>query len=114
MWELKSPSSEKAIDSAVRSALKQIDKNPGGIILDFGESSISLEIAKESIGRRLACNSKFVIDVILLANDSVIHVIRYDGRKKRGVEPPPDLGRGAPLKYYIPYSKEKCKCFEKR
>ena len=83
MWELKSPSTEKAVDSAVRSALKQINKNPGGIVLDFGENIFSIGAVEEAIGNRLARNSEFVVDVILRANDSVVHVLRYDGRKNK-------------------------------
>ena len=34
------------------------------------------------------------------------------GEKIRGVDPPPDLGRGAPLNYYISQFEEYYKCFE--
>ena len=63
--------------------MKQINKNPGGIVLDFGENIFSIGAVEEAVGNRLARNSEFVVDVILRANDSVVHVLRYDGRKNK-------------------------------
>ena len=63
--------------------MKQINKNPGGIVLDFGENIFSIGAVEEAVGNRLARNSEFVVDVILRANDSVVHVRRDDGRKNK-------------------------------
>ena len=46
LWDLKSVTTEKAANSAVRHGLKQIQSAPGGVILNYGENSISLSELK--------------------------------------------------------------------
>lgn len=77
-WELKTVSTEKAADSALRSALKQIQKNPGGVILDYNKNKVSKEeLQKILLGRfkRTGLNS---LDIMVLTNDrTTVEVFRY-------------------------------------
>lgn len=76
LWDLKTVSTEKAADSAIRKGLKQIKGNPGGVFLDYGEIDVSLEkvmgIAKERMQRSAASGT----DVIIVQNGRVVAILR--------------------------------------
>ncbi len=57
LWELKNPKSEKGINSALKKGLKQIQNNPGGVVLDIGKE-INFEEATENIEKRLQWMNK--------------------------------------------------------
>lgn len=76
-WELKTTSTEKAADSALRSALKQIVINPGGVILDYRSNEISVERAVDIISRRLSRQEQCNADVMILQNGKLVRVLRY-------------------------------------
>lgn len=76
-WELKNTTTEKAADTALRSALKQIKDNPGGIILDYGTNSFDPKNLRDVIGRRIKRSSKFDVDVLIISNDKLFKVYRY-------------------------------------
>ncbi|MBO6146391.1 MAG: hypothetical protein J6O70_02310, partial [Lachnospiraceae bacterium] len=58
-WELKSLSSSKAVDSALRKAVRQIYDRPGGVILDFGKNTITISSVESAIISRLEAVCKF-------------------------------------------------------
>ena len=62
-WELKSISTAKAADSAVRSAIKQIKSNPGGIILQCGNGIDENEL-KRTVDMRARRKQDFDFDII--------------------------------------------------
>lgn len=76
-WELKTTSTETAVDAAVRKGAKQIAGNTGGIILDFKDHVVDMskvETYVESRMRRAAFDSA---DVIIREQGDIAQVIRY-------------------------------------
>lgn len=78
LWELKSISSEKAVDSQIRKALKQIEKNPGGIMIMLREDVRDLELLEDYISNRMRRSCHFeTVDIVLEKNGKVLKVLRY-------------------------------------
>lgn len=75
-WELKSISSAKAADSAFRTAAKQIQENPGGIILELsdGIEVTELENVLLSRFRRVGIDE---IDILIVFQKVLKKVLRY-------------------------------------
>lgn len=76
-WELKTVTTEKSADSAVRSAIKQISENPGGIILDYGDNDISIDSVQEVVKNRLERQRTIDADVIILNHGEMAKALRY-------------------------------------
>lgn len=77
LWELKSTSTEKAVDSAIRKGLKQIAKNPGGIVLDFSENEINLKDAQKFISDRMGRRDDVPADIMIIQKGKIIKIVRY-------------------------------------
>lgn len=78
LWDLKTISSEKAANSAIRHGIKQISDNPGGIILDSGNNSLVQSTLHEVIDRRMGWyDANGSIDILVLANGKLIAAKRY-------------------------------------
>lgn len=76
-WELKSITTAKAADSAVRSAMKQINENPGGIVLQCIDDS-DIKKVIEIVDARVKRNLMFDFDIIALSTDgSLLFARRY-------------------------------------
>ena len=87
LWEQKTTSSAKAIDSALRKAMKQIQENPGGIILDITNNKDSLDEIYKAIESRIERrNFTGDIDVIVIKSKKIVSILRH---KKRGDYRPP-------------------------
>ena len=77
LWELKNTSTATATDNAVKKALKQIQDNPGGIILDYGENEISDTILSV-IKRRIERGKLDSVDIMLIQkNRDLIKILRH-------------------------------------
>lgn len=77
LWDLKTVTTEKSANAAVRKGLKQIQHNPGGIMLDYRNREIDLEILNSVIERRLNWREALPeIDIMIILDDAV-HVWRY-------------------------------------
>lgn len=76
-WELKTPSSEKAAEGLVRKALKQIYNNPGGIILNYLDTEISVEKLLTVIDPRMERSAKQDTDIMIVLKEEEIKVYRY-------------------------------------
>ena len=77
-WDLKTSSSEKSANSAIRKGLKQIREKPGGIILDFGENDFDSEALWDVVDKRMQWNHvDGSIDIMVLAKGQLIEVRRY-------------------------------------
>lgn len=76
-WELKSISTEKAADSAVRGAIKQIEKIPGGIIVDCGNDVKSYADLQRTVANRMRRSCNFNADVVIIKDGKLAHVLRY-------------------------------------
>lgn len=77
-WELKNVTSVKAADSAMRSALKQIKENPGGVILDYGDSQIDMKELRKTLESRVKRTGIDSIDIMILrSNKEKADIYRY-------------------------------------
>lgn len=75
-WEIKSISSAKAADSALRKAIKQIKKNPGGVIFDVA-GGVDVQQLIEVIDARATRSKTFEADIIAIKNGKLIFARRY-------------------------------------
>lgn len=77
-WDLKTASTEKSANSAIRKGLHQIEANPGGIFLDFGENDISLDTLLDVIENRMKWYPQQKIDIMIVLKGEVVKVLRYE------------------------------------
>lgn len=79
LWELKTISTAKAADGAVRRGIEQILKNPGGIIIDISSVKDNFSEIIEIIDRRISRKGDIgsTLDVIFIKNDQIFKIIRY-------------------------------------
>lgn len=77
LWDLKSPSTEKAADAAIRHGIKQIHDNPGGIMLDFQDHDINYNVLRSIIDKRMRRNKLEDIDIMVIHRGKVISILRY-------------------------------------
>ncbi len=78
LWDLKCTSTENAANSAIRHGLVQIKDNPGGIILNYGNKNFTMEKLMSVIDKRMQWNHfDENIDIIIMAKNHVIKVLRY-------------------------------------
>ncbi|MEG1863529.1 MAG: hypothetical protein RR198_07990 [Oscillospiraceae bacterium] len=76
-WELKNISTAKASDSAVRSALKQISDNPGGVVLRCDNNDIDTSETIKVISDRVKRSSTFDVDIMVIKKEKIINILRY-------------------------------------
>lgn len=77
LWDLKTASTEKSADSAIRKGLKQIKNNPGGIILDYSGKNISIDELEKVIDNRMKRGITGDTDIMVVLDDKNIKVYRY-------------------------------------
>ena len=75
-WEIKSISTEKAADSALRKAIKQIHGNQGGVIFDVADGIVKKKLI-DVLDARATRSKSFNADIIALHNGAVLFVRRY-------------------------------------
>ena len=75
-WELKSPQKLKSPDRLLEDGLRQIRKNPGGIILDYQSEEFDLERIVNGAKRRME-SAGFNVDLMILHKGKFICVKRY-------------------------------------
>ena len=76
LWELKSPTTGKAAEDAIKRGLKQIRENPGGIILDYEKHKFNLNTAKYYIHEKMRRTSIHA-DIMIISNNKLVVVLRY-------------------------------------
>ncbi len=76
-WELKSTTTEKSADSALRSALKQIQDNPGGVILNYNDNDIELDAVLDTVKRRLIRQEQCNADILIVHRNELKAALRY-------------------------------------
>ncbi|MCI8857163.1 MAG: minor capsid protein [Clostridiaceae bacterium] len=75
-WELKGAHSINGADKSLQHAIKQIQDNPGGVVLDILEELDMTALERQILGRFL--RSKIdTLDVILLVNGKLQKIIRH-------------------------------------
>ena len=77
LWELKTPTTEKASNSAIRQGLKQIKDNPGGIMLNYGEKEINYRKLLEVIELRMQWKRSVEKVDILIKSGNGMRIYRY-------------------------------------
>ena len=77
MWDLKTVTTEKSADTAVRKGLKQIKENPGGIVLDYRGKNISEEGVRKVIDSRMKRGYEKDTDIMVIFGNDQIKVYRY-------------------------------------
>lgn len=77
-WELKSTTTEKSANSAIRKGIKQIRDNPGGIILNY-ENEINLQETIYVIEKRIKGSKPkdIKVDIMIVKKGKILKVIRY-------------------------------------
>lgn len=68
-------------DSAVRHGLKQIQENPGGIILNYEQNMISLETLKDVLRKRLTASATQDVDILVICKEKLFTVQRFTAKK---------------------------------
>lgn len=76
-WELKSTTTEKSADSALRSALKQIQDNPGGVILNYNDNDIEIDAVLDTVKRRLIRQEQCNADILIVNRNELKAALRY-------------------------------------
>ena len=84
LWELKNPSTVNAADNRLRDGLKQILPNPGGIILDYGESDVSIEDVLKVADDRVPRGNLPAVDIMIVSKGNAVKIMRY---KKKNLTP---------------------------
>ncbi len=77
LWDLKTLTTEKAANSAVRKGYKQIAENPGGLFLNYGENDISINDVIKTIEKRMKWYQGEPFDIMIINKGKVITVLRY-------------------------------------
>lgn len=81
LWDLKTISSPKAVHSAIRKGLRQIDSNPGGLILWERSAGIGLDDVIVAIADRLYRSAEIDMTLILGKDEGIIKILRYTKKK---------------------------------
>ena len=77
LWDLKSTTTVKAADAAVRKGMKQIAENPGGIILNYGSNHVPVEEVRSVVSDRVKFSGHGKMDVLILMDEQVAGAFRY-------------------------------------
>lgn len=79
-WELKTIYSIKRVDEAVRKGLKQIQDNPGGLILCLNDKKASVDTVLNAIYDRIRRKAQREddIDVIIIRDNKITEIVRYE------------------------------------
>lgn len=76
-WDLKTVTTEKSADSAIRHGLKQIWENPGGIFLDYRGKEIDIAVLELVINSRMRHSKIESVDIVAVLDDNTVRVFRY-------------------------------------
>lgn len=77
LWDLKTVSTEKSADSAIRKGIKQIIENPGGIILDYRQRNIDFNMLMRVVDTRMTKSGKKSTDIMIVLSNKEIKIYRY-------------------------------------
>ena len=79
LWDLKSPESINGIDGLVRKGLKQIEGNPGGIIINVKDTNASVQGITDKVSDRLSRkeNIDIYVDIMVFVDGKFIKILRY-------------------------------------
>ena len=75
-WELKGVTSINGADKLLQYAIKQIQDNPGGVVLNVLED-INLAALERQLGRRIGRSRLDTVDIMILLRGRLEKVLRY-------------------------------------
>ena len=76
-WDLKTITSEKAANTAIKRCQSQIKNNPGGVMLDFRDYNFSDELLTEVINKRMQWYKDDAGDVMIVSKGKIYKILRY-------------------------------------
>lgn len=79
-WDLKTISSEKAADYAIRHGIKQIKDNPGGVILDYVGTTLNKLELMNTIDRRVRRSQESDLAIIVVHKKKILFNKKYKKR----------------------------------
>lgn len=77
LWDLKSITSEKAANSAIKKGMQQIARNPGGIMLNLWDRDFSLSELKGIIDLRMTWYPDKSADIMVISKGKILRIFRY-------------------------------------
>lgn len=77
LWDLKTVSTEQAANSAIKDGHKQTKRNPGGVVLNYQRSNLSLTELESVIAERIKWYDDINLDVMIVNNWKVVKITRY-------------------------------------
>lgn len=83
LWDLKTTQTEKGANSALRHGLKQIEKNPGGIVFNYEDRPVNVDTFLDVVSKRAAwAHYGIEADIILVQNSSITNIFRVKTSEK--------------------------------
>ena len=76
LWELKSPQSLNGLDKLVHKGMRQIAKNPGGLVIQLPENA-SLDEAEGIVKHRVERSKAYRLVTVTLRSGTVMKVVQY-------------------------------------
>lgn len=76
-WELKGARSINGADKSLQHAIKQIQDNPGGVILDVSEQLDMKKFERQILGRFLRSDIDS-LDIMLLSRGELLKILRHE------------------------------------
>lgn len=80
LWDLKTTTTNKSANSAIRSGLHQIVSNPGGIILNYNNNEIDINEIEKIIEKRMRSSSYKTdngIDIMIISKNKTVKILKY-------------------------------------
>ena len=77
LWDLKSPSTEKAANGLIKKGMKQIKNNPGGIILNYGDYEFDEKMLMDVIDERMHWYPDGSADILIISKGKLYKALRY-------------------------------------
>lgn len=75
-WELKGSRSINGADKSLQHAIKQIQDNPGGVIVNV-VGDIDMNAMEQQLVRRIRRSKTDGFDLMILSNDKLVKILRY-------------------------------------
>ena len=79
-WEQKTVSGTTSVDNAIRKGAKQIAVNPGGIVLNMGESETKDGDVQAAIQKRFKRTALKTMDCVIIRHGSISRILRLTKR----------------------------------
>ena len=86
LWDLKTTTTEKAANSAIRKGLKQIRENPGGIILDYKYCDVSVDSLRKTIDMRMQWYNESTVDIMIVSKGRRLKHCNLSTIPKKGAQ----------------------------